>query len=129
VRCLIVDDSPGFRDAARAMLSRAGIEVVAVAANCADALRFCRELSPDIALVDVELGDESGFDLAEQLDRSGSPGAPAVILVSTYAEQDLTEMIAGSPAIGFVPKISLSASAIRDLLAAARGPLSEPRGT
>lgn len=94
------------------MLSRGGIDVVAVAANSAEALRYAAELTPDVALVDVELGEESGFDLAEQLGRS-----QAVILVSTYAEQDLAEMIAVSPAIGFVPKIALSATAIRDLVA------------
>ncbi|MCV7416653.1 response regulator transcription factor [Mycolicibacterium litorale] len=128
MRCLIVDDSAEFRDAARAMLTRAGIDVVAVAANIADALRYSRELEPDVALVDVDLGGENGFDLAEQLDRSGLPTAPAVILVSTYAEQDLAEMLAVSPAIGFVSKISLSATAIRNLLGADRGPVSEPRG-
>ncbi|KUI39122.1 LytTR family DNA-binding domain-containing protein [Mycobacterium sp. GA-2829] len=121
MRCLIVDDSPQFRDAARDMLSRGGIDVVAVAANSAEALRYSAELTPDVALVDVELGEESGFELAEQLGRS-----QAVILVSTYAEQDLAEMIAGSPAIGFVPKIALSASAIRDLVA--DDPVSGPPG-
>jgi DNA-binding NarL/FixJ family response regulator len=129
VRCLIVDDSANFRDAARSMLDRAGIDVVAVASNSAEALSYSRELEPDVALVDVDLGGESGFDLAEELGRSGLPTVPAVILVSTYAEQDLAEMIAVSPAIGFVSKISLSATAIRDLFAAAKGPLTEPRGT
>ncbi|WP_193044453.1 response regulator [Mycolicibacterium baixiangningiae] len=129
MRCLIVDDSANFRDAARSMLQRAGIDVVAVASNSAEALIYSRELEPDVALVDVDLGGESGFDLAEELGRSGLPTIPAVILVSTYAEQDLAEMIAVSPAIGFVSKISLSAKAIRDLFVAARGPLTEPRGT
>lgn len=129
MRCLIVDDSANFRDAARAMLDRAGIDVVAVASNSAEALSYSRDLEPDVALVDVDLGGESGFDLAEELGRSDLPTVPAVILVSTYAEQDLAEMIAVSPAIGFVSKISLSATAIRDLFAAATGPLTEPRGT
>lgn len=109
------------------MLTRAGIDVVAVAANSADALRYSQELGPDVALVDVDLGGESGFDLAEEIERSCSP-TPAVILVSTYAEQDLADMIAVSPAVGFVSKISLSAAAIHDLVRADRGPLSEPRG-
>ncbi|WP_185296207.1 response regulator [Mycolicibacterium litorale] len=127
MRCLIVDDSADFRDAACAMLTRAGVDVVAVAANSVDALRCSREMEPDVVLVDVDLGGESGFDLAEELDRSQAQ-APAVILVSTYAEQDLAEMIAVSPAIGFVSKISLSAAAIRDLLDTARGPLRETPG-
>lgn len=122
MRCLIVDDSADFRDAAGAMLGRAGIDVVAVAANSAEALRLARELRPDVALVDVDLGGESGFDLAEELVRPDLPTTPAVILVSTYAEQDLAEMIATSPAVGFVSKFALSAAAIRDLV---NGPVSE----
>ncbi|MDV3125530.1 response regulator transcription factor [Mycobacterium sp. 21AC1] len=117
MRCLIVDDNVSFRDAARRMLGGGGITVVAVAANSGEALRLCRELRPDVALVDVALGAESGFELAEQLHRTELP--PAVILISTYAEQDLTEMIAASPAVGFVPKFALSAAAVSDVLATA----------
>jgi DNA-binding NarL/FixJ family response regulator len=119
MRCLIVDDSAGFRDAACRMLARGGVEVVASATNSSDAVRLCRELQPDVAVVDVMLGAESGFDLAEQLQSSNLPRRPAVVLVSTYAEQDLTEMIETSPAIGFLPKFALSAAAIEDLVATA----------
>lgn len=116
VRCLIVDDSADFRDAASAMLERAGIRVVGVASNSTEALDAYAELHPDLALVDVDLGCESGFDVAEQLDQAGSPSL-AVILVSTYAEQDLAEMIAASPAVGFLQKFALSSDAILELLA------------
>lgn len=115
MRCLIVDDSAAFRDAASAMLGRADIEVVAVAANSAEAVRLARDLRPDVALVDVDLGGESGFDLAEELHGADFP-APAVILVSTYAEQDLAEMLADSPAVGFVSKLELSGDTIRGLV-------------
>jgi DNA-binding NarL/FixJ family response regulator len=114
VRCLIVDDSADFRDAARSMLGRAGFEVVALASNSAEALAYARELRPDVALVDIDLGGESGFELAEAL--TGADLPTEVILVSTYAEQDLAEMIAVSPAVGFISKLELSASAIRDLV-------------
>ncbi|TFV61603.1 response regulator [Mycobacterium sp. PS03-16] len=116
MRCLIVDDSADFRDAAGAMLGRAGFDVVAVAATGADAVRLARELEPDLALVDIDLGGESGFDVAEALVAADLPTIPAVILISTYAEQDLAEMIAVSPAVGFVSKFALSGTAIRDLL-------------
>jgi CheY-like chemotaxis protein len=116
MRCLIVDDSADFRDAASAMLERAGISVVGKASNSAEALRFYEELHPDVALVDVDLGGEDGFELAEQLDRMSTPSALAVILVSTYAESDLAEMIDTSPAVGFLQKLSLSPDAIRNLL-------------
>jgi len=74
------------------------------------------DLRPDLALVDIDLGGEDGFALAEQLDRAGTATALAVILVSTYAESDLAEMIHESPAVGFLQKFSLSSDAIRDLL-------------
>lgn len=115
VRCLIVDDSANFRDAASSMLERAGIVVVGVASNSVDALTRYRELRPDVTLVDVDLGAESGFDLAVQLQDADSP-APSVILISTHAEQDFADMIAASPALGFLPKFALSPGAIRDLL-------------
>ena len=116
MRCLIVDDSADFRDAAGAMLERAGIDVVGKASNSAEALRFYEDMHPDVALVDVDLGGEDGFELAELLDRVSAGGRLAVILVSTYAESDLEEMIRASPAVGFLQKFSLSPDAIRDLL-------------
>jgi DNA-binding NarL/FixJ family response regulator len=115
VRCLIVDDSANFRDAATSMLERAGISVVGVASNSVEALTRYRELRPDITLVDVDLGAESGFDLVVQLNAADSP-APSVILISTHSEQDFADMIAASPALGFLPKFALSPGAIRDLL-------------
>lgn len=115
VRCLIVDDSANFRDAATSMLERAGISVVGVASNSVEALTRYRELKPDITLVDVDLGVESGFDLVVQLNAADSP-APSMILISTHSEQDFADMIAASPALGFLPKFALSPAAIRDLL-------------
>lgn len=122
MRCLIVDDSADFRDAAGAMLERAGISVVGKASNSAEALKCYEDSHPDVALVDVDLGGEDGFELAEQLNRL-TANALAVILVSTYAESDLAEMIDTSPAVGFLQKFSLSPDAIRSLLK-----VSEPQG-
>jgi CheY-like chemotaxis protein len=116
MRCLIVDDSADFRDAASAMLERGGISVVGTASNSAEALMCYEDLRPDVALVDVDLGGEDGFALAEQLDQASTARALAVILVSIYAESDLAEMIDASPAVGFLQKFSLSPDAIRGLL-------------
>ena len=126
-RSLIVDDSPCFLDTARRLLEQQGIPVVGTVSNSADAMRTAAELQPDVILVDVELGAESGFDLARRLDESF---AAAVILISTHTEQDLADLIAGSPAVGFVSKTELSSDAVRDLLRADRdrvAPVSEPR--
>jgi DNA-binding NarL/FixJ family response regulator len=118
MRCLIVDDSAHFRVVASAMLERAGIAVVGTASTMAEAIAVCGELHPDIALVDVDLGEDSGFDVAEEFQRLGCE-PPMVILVSTHSEQDFADLIAASPAVGFVPKVALSAGAIQDVLAGA----------
>jgi two-component system, NarL family, nitrate/nitrite response regulator NarL len=115
--CLIVDDSPIFVEAATRMLEGEGITVVGSASNSALALQRVGELRPDVLLVDVNLGQESGFDLAERLLRGGN-SHPAVILTSSYSEDDLADLIVASPAAGFLPKAVLSTSAIRNILAA-----------
>ncbi|HEY2765044.1 MAG TPA: response regulator transcription factor [Pseudonocardiaceae bacterium] len=134
LRCLIVDDSPRFLAAARGLLEREGIAVVAVVSTIAEALQSVVELRPDVTLVDIDLGGESGFELAERLQRAADVAPSRIILVSTHAEQDYSDLIAASPAVGFLSKSALSATAIRDLLAS-RGdgdvpdPVSGPRGT
>ena len=69
MRCLIVDDSPRFLEASRGLLEREGIVVVAVATNGADAIRRAAELGPDVILVDIDLGGQSGFDVVRRLTR------------------------------------------------------------
>ena len=115
MRCLIVDDSPRFLDAARGLLERQGLTVVGVASTSAEALQRVEELRPDVTLLDIDLGGESGLELARRLHDQDGPGP--VILISTHAEQDYAELIAASPAVGFLPKTALSGDAIRDLLA------------
>jgi CheY-like chemotaxis protein len=127
LRCLLVDDSPLFLDAARGLLERQGITVVAVASTSADALRRAVKLRPDVTLVDLDLGGESGLELARRLHRLDGLGPVPVILISTHAEQDYAELIAASPAVGFLSKAALSGDAIRELLAG-RGRFSGSRG-
>jgi CheY-like chemotaxis protein len=121
VRCLIVDDNHDFLRAARELLERQGISVVGVASNGAQARRSCRALKPDVALIDIDLGGENGFDVARQL--AGQQGAelPRVILISAYSGDDFADMIADSPAVSFLPKAALSGAAIRGILARAGG--------
>ncbi|XVV16136.1 response regulator [Actinoplanes sp. CA-131856] len=111
LRCLLVDDNRHFLLAARDLLEREGLTVVATAEDSAGALGRAAELHPDVALVDINLGGESGFDLAARL-------APTpVIMISTHSGDDYADLIAASPAIGFLSKIELSATAVRDLVA------------
>ena len=77
------------------------------------------QAEPDVALVDVVLGAESGFDLARQLAARGTRRTQ-VIMISTHAEEDFADLIAASPAIAFLPKWELSAAAVNGLLRNAR---------
>jgi two-component system, NarL family, nitrate/nitrite response regulator NarL len=114
LRCLIVDDNSLFLEGAASMLRREGLDVVGVASSSADAIRLVEELQPDVILVDIDLGDEDGFELTRRLNDISA--ASSIILVSTHAEEDLVQLIATSPALGFVSKTRLSAQAIRDLV-------------
>jgi DNA-binding NarL/FixJ family response regulator len=116
IRCLLVDDSDGFLTSARVLLEREGVTVVGVASNSAEALRRARGLRPDLILVDIGLGDESGFDLARLLAEDGQFRDAEVILISARAETDYAELIAESPAAGFLVKSELSARAIDRIL-------------
>jgi CheY-like chemotaxis protein len=116
MRCVIVDDNQKFLHIAAALLERGGITVVGVASNADEAVRSAARLRPDVILVDVNLGADDGFELAERLHREGGPDGPAVVLTSTHEPQDFAELIANSPAAGFVPKTELSVPAIRGLV-------------
>ncbi|MEV6984939.1 response regulator [Sphaerisporangium sp. NPDC051017] len=118
VQCLIVDDNDQFLAAACELLEREEITVVGVASTSAEALRRFDELRPDVTLVDINLGEELGFELARRLAAAGSAEPPVVILISTYAERDFSDMIASCPAAAFLPKSGLSGSAIRAILGA-----------
>ena len=134
LRCVLVDDSARVLDAARSLLEGQGIEVVGVASTSSDALRCVKELQPDVTLVDVDLGSESGIELAEELYRVAESSPPAVILIST--EPDFGQLADGRCTLGFLPKYALSADAIVDILRGRADPaigavslVSVPRGT
>jgi DNA-binding NarL/FixJ family response regulator len=113
---LVVDDNRLFLETARDLLEREGLRVVGVAATAAQALQRTAELRPDIVLVDIRLGDESGFDVAWRLAEHDRGGGAAVILISTHSEADFADLIAESPAAGFLSKGDLSADAIRRIV-------------
>jgi CheY-like chemotaxis protein len=118
LRIMIVDDNASFIEAARTHLEREGLRVVGTASSIADALERARELRPDVMLVDISLGDESGFELIRRLALTGGEGEPVAIVVSTHSEADFADLLAESQAIGFVPKPELSADKIRRLFEA-----------
>jgi two-component system, NarL family, nitrate/nitrite response regulator NarL len=111
--CLIVDDSKEFLASAARLFAPSSVQVVALASTGADARRLVETLTPDVALVDVELGNEDGIELARQLTSGGS--RTRIILISVRDRGELAELIAGSGAVGFLRKDALGAAAIADM--------------
>jgi DNA-binding NarL/FixJ family response regulator len=97
------------------------VTVVGCATSSADALRSVQELRPEVALVDINLGAESGFDLARRLAEDVDGDAPRVILISTHDEGEFVGLIESSTAVGFLAKTELSAAGIYELLGRADG--------
>jgi CheY-like chemotaxis protein len=115
VSVLIVDDNAEFGLTASRLLQREGLTVVGVASTGKEAVRCDEEHNPDVILVDVDLGEENGIEVAQHLGSARS-WRPVVILISAYAEGDLEDFIDVSSAIGFLSKSQLSAAAIIELL-------------
>jgi DNA-binding NarL/FixJ family response regulator len=115
LRVLVVDDHAAYRAAARRVLAAAGFDVVAEAGDYVGALRLAGELHPDVILVDVQLPDADGFQLARELAR-GIP-APAVVLVSGRPRTDYGRLVERSGARGFIDKEDLSGPRLRAMLA------------
>jgi DNA-binding NarL/FixJ family response regulator len=122
---LIVDDNPGFLGAATVLLEHEGIEVVGIASTREEAIEQAGELHPDVTLLDIDLGEDSGFDVARSL--VAEPGlAPGyLIMISAHGADDFADLVEASPAIGFLGKPTLSARAIEGLVRAADGRRSD----
>lgn len=115
VSCLIVDDDDGFLEAARALLEREHIDVVGVASDSAGAMRLTTSVRPDVVLIDINLGDESGFDLVDSIASLGNAVSPTLILISTYTLDDFVDLpVPGAAA--FVRKSDLSGPTIRRIV-------------
>jgi DNA-binding NarL/FixJ family response regulator len=98
------------------LLEGEGLTLVAVASSGAEALRNAARYRPDVVLIDISLGGERGLELARRLVDDDQSDGPTVILISTQAEADFADLIAESPAAGFLPKAELSARAIRRIV-------------
>jgi DNA-binding NarL/FixJ family response regulator len=114
VRCLLVDNNAEFMGAAERLLRSQGLEIVGCASSGEEALELVGTLAPDVALVDISLGEDDGFDLTGEL-VARAPGT-RVILISSYEQDELGDLITRSAAAGFLPKTELGAAAIARLL-------------
>jgi DNA-binding NarL/FixJ family response regulator len=113
-RILIVDDQLRFRATARRWLARGGFEIVGEAADGADALEAAARLRPDVVLLDVQLPDANGFEIAARL--ALRDDSPTVVLTSSRDAADFGDLIARSGVRGFIPKAELSGPALAALL-------------
>ena len=112
---LIVDDHDGFRMTARALLEAEGFEVVGEAATGVAALRAADDLHPDLVLLDVQLPDFDGFEVASRL-RARNGDGPAVVMTSSRDASEYGALVEQSGARGFVPKGELSGQALAALI-------------
>ena len=117
LRCVIVDDRPEFPKAARPLLENGGIAVVGVASTSAEALERVGTLRPDVVLIDIDLGDENGFEVARRLAAKAELQPMSIIMISAGPPDEFVEPVALTPVLGFLPKLELSADAVRAFLA------------
>ena len=113
---LIVDDHPSFRASARRLLEAEGFAVIGEAADGHTAIAAARQLTPDLVLLDVQLPDLDGFEVAERLTARGLPSA--VVLTSSRNPADYGSLVTEAPVRGFVPKAKLSGALLTALLSA-----------
>jgi DNA-binding NarL/FixJ family response regulator len=114
VSVLIVDDHRPFRSFARTLLGAEGFLVVGEARDGAEALAEARRLRPDVVLLDIQLPDSNGFDVAESIARSQDP--PQVVLISTRDASTYRRRLETTPARGFIAKAELSGQALAALV-------------
>jgi DNA-binding NarL/FixJ family response regulator len=112
---LIVDDHPSFRSTARALLAADGFEIVGEAEDGTSALAAVKRLRPEVVLLDVQLPDMNGFEVAAELCRQNGNG-PQVVLTSSRDAADFGPLVPQCGAIGFVPKAELSGAVLRAVL-------------
>jgi DNA-binding NarL/FixJ family response regulator len=113
---LIVDDHPSFRASARRLLEAEGFDVIGEVGDGHAAIEAARQLQPDLVLLDVQLPDIDGFEVAGRLAALGVP--PAVILTSSRNPAEYGPLDGETPVRGFVPKAELSGAVLTDLLSA-----------
>jgi DNA-binding NarL/FixJ family response regulator len=116
---LIVDDSPGFRVQARALLTAEGFDVVGEAIDGRSGLEAARTLRPNLVLLDIGLPDVEGFEVARALAVDGPP--PFVVLTSSREAGAYGPRLSANRVLGFIPKDELSGPAIRALIPAGVG--------
>src|SRR5215469_15468537 len=108
-RIVIVDDHQAFRVWARAVLAADGFRVVGEAVDGASAVAEVRAVQPDVVLLDVQLPDDDGFEVAGTLMATGP--RPAIVLTSSR-DASAYEADLARTGLPFVNKEDLTGSAV-----------------
>lgn len=105
LRIFVVDDSPPVRSRIEAMLAEVpSAEVVGQAGDADAAVSGILEAKPDVVVLDLKLGDKSGFDVLRDLRKAGSP--VDVYMLSNFATPAYRAAAARLGALGFFDKSS-----------------------
>ncbi len=118
-RIYLVDDHAMVRQGLRALLGQAGHEVVGDSGDLTVALAELQQLTPDIVLVDLSLGERSGMELLEELQRRQLPVRPLVLTMS--AQPRHVGMALKLGACGYVLKGSPSEELLQAIAALRAG--------
>lgn len=113
---LVVDDHPAFRASARRLLESEGYAVVGEAGDGASALQAVSRLEPDLVLLDVQLPDIDGFEVAEQINAAADGSGPDIVLISSRDRTDFGPLIEAAAVLGFISKGELTGEALSELL-------------
>ena len=111
---LIVDDHDSYRAVARRLLEIEGFDVVGESADGLSAVRDAERLRPDVVLLDVQLPDIDGFEVARRLSSLSSP--PTVVLCSSREASDYGGKVGRAAANGFISKADLSGARLAALM-------------
>lgn len=119
-RVVVVDDHPAIREAiADTIRAEAGLELCGLAGSAAAAFDLVRETDPDVAVIDISLGDAHGLDLVQNL-RAQHPRLEVVVF-SMYDEEVYAERAIRAGARGYVMKSEPTQSVAEAIRAAAQG--------
>ncbi len=113
---LVVDDHPAFRASLRRLLESEGYTVVGEAGDGIAAVRAASQLQPDVVVLDIQLPDIDGFEVADRIEAAAIDTAPAIVLVSSRDRSDFGPLLDSSRVRGFVSKAELTGEALSELL-------------
>lgn len=125
IKLLVVDDHALFIDGLQLLLgSEPGIEIIGMAKTGEECLTQAESLKPDVILLDIDLPDVDGIEVARRLRDSGSESQ--IVIVSAYQEPDSVVKAVDAGVIGYVPKTRAADDLIEAINAAMLGEMRLP---